>query len=75
MPLLDHFRAPLSEDWPWEGFHAAWASAIAAGLNRGVLPPDYYALPLIKRGSQIEIDVATLHRRGETVLERHVRVR
>lgn len=62
MPLLDHFRPPLSDDWPWDGFHSAWANAIAAHLNRGVLPPDFYALPLIKRGSQIENDVATLHR-------------
>lgn len=62
MPLRDHFRPPLSDDWPWEGVHSAWATAIAGHLNQGVLPPDYYALPLIKRGSQIEIDVATLRR-------------
>ena len=50
MPLLDHFRSSFSEDWPWESIHAAWANAIAANLNGGLLPPDYYALPLIKRG-------------------------
>jgi hypothetical protein len=64
MPLLDHFQAPLSIDWPWDAFHSAWASAIATHLNQSVLPEDYYALPLAKRGSQIEIDVATLHREG-----------
>jgi hypothetical protein len=62
MPLRDHFRPPLSDDWPWEGIHSAWANAIASHLNHGILPPNYYALPLIKRGSQIEIDVATLQR-------------
>ncbi len=60
MPLLDHFRSPWSPDWPWDGVHAAWAASIAAHLNRGVLPPDYHAIPLIKRGGQVEIDVATL---------------
>jgi hypothetical protein len=64
MPLRDHFQPPLSDDWPWEGIHSAWANAIAAYLNRGVLPPEYYAVPQIKRGSQIEIDVATLRQEG-----------
>ena len=30
MPLLDHFRPPLSERRPWESLHAAWAGALAA---------------------------------------------
>ncbi len=62
MPLLDHFQPPLGDDWPWDGVHGAWAVAIAAQLNRGVLPPDYYALPLVKRGGQVEIDVAGFQR-------------
>jgi hypothetical protein len=68
MPLRDHFRPPFGDDWPWDGFHSAWANAIAAHLNRGVLPQGYYAIPQIKRGSQIEIDVATLQapREGPT---------
>jgi hypothetical protein len=61
MPLLDHFRSPWSPDWPWDGVHAAWAASIAAQLNRGLLPPDYHAIPLVKRGGQVEIDIATLH--------------
>lgn len=64
MPLLDHFQPSLNDDWPWDGCYSAWANAIASHLNRGVLPPDYHAIPQIKRGSQIEIDVATLHREG-----------
>jgi len=37
MPLLDHFRPPLSRERHWEAFHAAWAGSIADALNR-VLP-------------------------------------
>src|SRR2546425_13046012 len=64
MPLLDHFRSPWSEDWPWDGVHGAWAATIARQLNEGLLPPDYYAVPLVKRGGQVEIDVATFGRNG-----------
>jgi hypothetical protein len=60
MPLRDHFQETLSDDWPWDGFHTAWATAIASYLNHGVLPPTYHARPQVKRGSEIEIDVATL---------------
>jgi len=62
MPLLDHFRGPLSEDWPWDGFHANWATKMADLLNAGLLPPDYHAISLIKRGGQVEIDVASFQR-------------
>src|SRR5262249_51310282 len=64
MPLCDHFQPPLSDDWPWDGVHSAWANAIAAQLNHGILPAGYYAIPQVKRGSQIEIDVATLQQPG-----------
>jgi len=37
MPLLDHFRPPLSRERHWEAFHAAWAGSITDALNR-VLP-------------------------------------
>jgi hypothetical protein len=59
MPLHDHFAPPLSLTRPWEAFHSAWASQIAAQLN-GILPADYVALPQASRGPQVEIDVATL---------------
>ncbi len=64
MPLLDHFASPLGDDWPWDGFHGTWAAAIAAHLNADLLPPEYYAVPLVKRGGQVEIDVATFGRNG-----------
>jgi hypothetical protein len=59
MPLLDHFRAPLSQDRRWEGFHSAWAEAMASHLNHDLLPQQYYADANIKVGKQVEIDVAT----------------
>lgn len=62
MPLFDHFRPPFDDECPWEGFHSDWATKIADQLNAGVLPSDYRAIPLVSRGRQIEIDVATLQR-------------
>jgi hypothetical protein len=34
-------------------------------LNQGVLPPGYYAVPLVDRDGPIEIDVAALREQGE----------
>lgn len=59
MPVLDHFRPPLSKQRPWDGFHAAWANALVERLNENLLPPGYVALPLETVGGRIEIDVAT----------------
>src|SRR3954447_18472969 len=64
MPLRDHFASPFGDDWPWDGFHGAWAAAIATHLNTSLLPAEYYAVPLVKRGGQVEIDVATFGRNG-----------
>src|SRR5262249_49129763 len=54
MPLRDHFHPPLGDDWPWDAVLSAWANTIAVQLNQELLPPDYYALPLVKRGGQVE---------------------
>ncbi len=64
MPLLDHFNPPLSRTHPWRSFHGAWAAAMARLLNLGILPPGYYAVPLVDREGPIEIDVATLRENG-----------
>lgn len=66
MPLLDHFRPPLSRTHPWRGFHGAWAAAMARLLNAGVLPPGYYAVPFLDRAGPIEIDVAALQESAGT---------
>ena len=56
MPLLDHFRPPLSERRHWHGFHNAWATYLCSQIN-SCLPVGYFAEPNVKFG--IEIDVAT----------------
>ena len=66
MPLLDHFRPPLSDERHWESFHAAWAGALADDLNRR-LPNGYFAEEQIHAGARVEIDVATFEERTRTV--------
>jgi hypothetical protein len=58
MPLLDHFRPPLSLLRPWESFHTTWATALADQLNRD-LPPGFIALEQVHAGAAAEIDVGT----------------
>ena len=55
MPLLDHFRPPLSLRRHWHSFHNAWATHLAGDLNQR-LPEGYFAEPNVQFG--IEIDVA-----------------
>jgi Protein of unknown function (DUF4058) len=59
MPLLDHFRPPLSLLRPWESFHTTWATALADLLNRDLLPPGFIALEQVHAGAAVEIDVGT----------------
>lgn len=59
MPLYDHFHPPWSVQRPWEGFHGAWATSIAFQLNSGVLPAEYFAMPLLEVTGRVEVDVAT----------------
>ena len=44
MPLRDHFRSPLDDQYHWEAMHATWPVMIVAGL-RGKLPSGYFAEP------------------------------
>lgn len=62
MPLLDHFRPPLSDTRHWQSFQARWASAIADELNGQLLPAGYYAEEQVHVGARVEIDVATFER-------------
>lgn len=71
MPLLDHFRPPLSERRPWESLHAAWAGALADALNDHVLPPGYVALEQVHAGAAVEIDVATYSESGGSAAGRN----
>lgn len=59
MPLLDHFRPPLSLRRHWESFHGFWAASAAGWLNAGHLPPHYFAEMQLHVGSRVEIDTPT----------------
>jgi hypothetical protein len=59
MPLHDHFHPPWSVQRPSEVFHGAWAAALAFHLNSGVLPADYFAMPLLEVTGRVEMDVGT----------------
>ncbi len=62
MPLLDHFHGPLNKSIPWEGVHAAWTAFIANQLNTSILPPEFVAIPQVRHGSSVEVDVGTFHK-------------
>ncbi len=59
MPVLDHFRPPLSLERHWHAFHAGWASTLAGRLNEAVLPSGYFAEEHVQLGPRVEIDLAT----------------
>ena len=63
MPLLDHFRPPISERRHWHSFHNSWATYISSQLNSR-LPEGYFAEANVQFG--IEIDVAAFEERGAT---------
>src|SRR6185437_3328321 len=58
MPLLDHFRPPLALHYPWDSFHASWATRLADALNDEWLPPEFLAVEHPPAGKRLEIDVA-----------------
>ena len=64
MPLLDHFRPPLSQRRHWDSFHGAWAEAMAQHLNQFLLPENFVAEARVHLGGQVEIDVGTFAEPG-----------
>jgi len=60
MPLLDHFRPPLSQRRQFQSVHSAWINAMVSHLNEEVLPNRFVALPNVKIARGFEIDVAAL---------------
>jgi hypothetical protein len=64
MPLLDHFRPPLSQRRHWDSFHGAWAEAMASDLNLSLLPERFVAEARVKLGGQMEVDVGTFAENG-----------
>jgi hypothetical protein len=63
MPLLDHFRPPVTEEHQWLSFHSTWPVTIAQFLNQGRLPQRFRAVPNVQLGSEVVIDMVTV--RGE----------
>lgn len=63
MPLLDHFRPPLSDRRHWHSFHNGWAYCISTQIN-SLLPVGYFAEANVQYG--IEIDVAAFEEAGAT---------
>ena len=61
MPLLDHFRPPVSDEIQWNTFHSAWASTLATHLNT-VVPAEFRVHENLKLGGGLEIDVATVRK-------------
>lgn len=57
MPLLDHFRPPVTLNHSWESFHSNWATRIADALNDR-LPSEFLAEEQTHAGGRLEIDVA-----------------
>jgi hypothetical protein len=64
MPLLDHFRPPLSQRRHWDSFHGAWAEAVAIHLNQALLPERFVAEARVQLGGQVQVDVATFQENG-----------
>src|SRR5262249_35430772 len=64
MPLLDHFRPPLSQQRHWDSFHGAWAEAIAGNLNQTLLPERFVAEARVKLGGKVKIDIAKIAETG-----------
>ncbi|MBX3398790.1 MAG: hypothetical protein KF873_08625 [Gemmataceae bacterium] len=63
MPLRDHFRPPLSEQFSWDLFHGQWPAMIVLELGRW-LPPNFYAGPSVRLGSGVEVDIAAFESVG-----------
>jgi hypothetical protein len=63
VPLLDHFRPPLTPRRHCQSFHSAWAGSIADALNRD-LPPGYFAEERGQAAGRLEVDVGTFDEEG-----------
>lgn len=61
MPLRDHFRPPLSDEFSWDVVHGQWPALIVQQLGK-LLPPQYVAGPRVHLGAQAEIDIAAFDR-------------
>jgi hypothetical protein len=58
MPLLDHFRPPLSLRRHWNAFHNSWATYLSSQIN-ALLPEGYFAEANVQFGIEIPLPVLT----------------
>ncbi len=67
MPLRDHLSEPAAKSPLPVGelSRYAWANAMVIQLNQELLPANFWAIPKVHIGSQVEVDVATLRLREE----------
>src|ERR1700722_9747449 len=65
MPLLDHFKPPVSELQQWNSFHSNWATRIADRLTE-LVPDEFSVIENLKLGGGTEIDVAAVKTSPET---------
>lgn len=65
MPLLDHFRPPVSDDIQGNSFHAVWASSLADQLTR-IVPQQFRVQEHLILGGGVEIDIAALKKPTES---------
>jgi hypothetical protein len=61
MPLLDHFRPPVSGEIQWNTFHTVWAGSLADQLT-AIVPEQYRVHEHLKLGGGVEIDVAAVRK-------------
>lgn len=62
MPLLDHFRPPLTQDLKWESFNTLWVASLVRWLNRTLPRDEFRAMAQVNLGSSVEADVAEFRR-------------
>ncbi|MDX1925662.1 MAG: DUF4058 family protein [Pirellulaceae bacterium] len=70
MPLLDHFRLPISKKGSWEGFHGMWPAMMVIELCK-TLPDQYTAEPRVHLGSNFEVDVCAFDVHSESGFSLH----
>lgn len=61
MPLRDHFRPPVDLKSSWQELHGGWPMVICQHL-KGKLPAGFTAGPLVRLGSEMEVDIAAFDR-------------
>lgn len=62
MPLRDHFH-DKSTLFNWEALHGGWPMMISQKLN-SLLPREYVALPHVRMGTIMEVDIGALERQS-----------